>query len=88
MYGWRNRVGLIVPSSNTTMESEFWELVPEGVTTHTSRIQLVEVTPKALRDMARESLKAAEDLATAEVDIIVYGCTTGLYWRVLSGSRS
>ena len=27
--------------------------------------------------MARESLKAAEDLATAEVDIIVYGCTTG-----------
>ena len=48
VYGWRNRVGLIVPSSNTTMESEFWELVPEGVTTHTSRIRLVEVTPKAL----------------------------------------
>ena len=77
MYGWRGRVGLIVPSSNTTMESEFWKLVPEGVTIHTSRVQLVEVTPKALRDMTMESLKAAEDLATAEVDIIVYGCTTG-----------
>ena len=77
MYGWRARIGLIVPSSNTTMESEFWKLVPEGVTIHTSRIRLVEVIPKALRDMATESLKAAEDLATAEVDIIVYGCTTG-----------
>jgi len=59
------------------MESEFWKLVPEGVTIHTSRIRLVEVTPKALRDMVAESLKAAEDLAAAEVDIIVYGCTTG-----------
>jgi maleate isomerase len=77
MYGWRARIGLIVPSSNTTMESEFWRLVPEGVSVHTARMSLVEVTPDALRKMAEDSLRAAEELATAEVDIIVYGCTTG-----------
>ena len=31
--GWRSRVGLIVPSSNTTMEAEFYKMVPEGVFT-------------------------------------------------------
>ncbi len=77
MYGWRARIGLIVPSSNTTMESEFWRLSPQGITIHTARIRLVEVTPDALREMAGSALRAAEDLATAEVDIIVYGCTTG-----------
>jgi len=52
-------------------------MVPQGVSIHTSRIRLVEVTPEALRKMAEDSLRAAEELATAEVDIIVYGCTTG-----------
>ena len=31
MYGWRKRLGLMVPSSNTTMESEFHKNVPDGV---------------------------------------------------------
>lgn len=77
MYGWRARIGLIVPSSNTTMESEFWRLLPEGVTLHTARVRLVRAVPEELKAMAGEAVKAAEDLATAEVDIIVYGCTTG-----------
>ena len=31
MYGWRGRIGLLVPSINTTMETEFWRIAPEGV---------------------------------------------------------
>jgi maleate isomerase len=77
MYGWRGRVGLIVPSSNTTMEPEFWRMAPEGVSIHTTRLKLVEVTPEALKQMAFEAIRAAEELATAEVNVIVYGCTTG-----------
>lgn len=77
MYGWRGRIGLIVPSSNTTMEPEFWKMVPEGVSVHTSRVKLSDVTPDALKQMASEAVRAAEELATAEVGIIVYGCTSG-----------
>jgi len=77
VYGWRARIGLIVPSSNTTMEAEFWRMAPEGVSIHTSRVKLVEVTPEALKLMAVEAARAAEELATAEVDVVVYGCTTG-----------
>jgi len=77
MYGWRGRIGLIIPSSNTTMESEFWRFVPEGVSVHTARMRLVEVTKESLSEMAKHAVIAAEDLSTAGVDIIVYGCTTG-----------
>lgn len=77
MYGWRMRIGLIVPSSNTTMESEFHAMKPEGVSIHTARMRLEEATPEALMRMAEDALRAAELLKTANVDVIIYGCTTG-----------
>lgn len=77
MYGWRFRIGLIVPSSNTTMEPEFYRVCPEGVSIHTARVLLEEVTPDALVKMADYVLDAAKMLKTADVNVIVYGCTSG-----------
>ena len=77
MFGWRGRIGLVVPSSNTTMESEFWSYVPRGVSIHSARVPLREVTPEALRAMVRSAVEAARLLATADIDILVFGCTTG-----------
>ena len=52
MYGWRARIGLLVPSINTTMETEMWSLVPENVSVHTARIAGGrEGTPEELRGM-------------------------------------
>lgn len=59
------------------MESEFWKVVPDGVSIHTARMRLIEASAEALKEMAKEALKAAEDLATANVNLILYGCTTG-----------
>jgi maleate isomerase len=59
------------------MEPEFWRMAPEGVSVHTSRVRLSEVTPESLRLMASEVVRAAEELTTAEVNVIVYGCTSG-----------
>ena len=36
MYGWRGRIGLLVPSINTTMETEFWRIAPAGVSVHSA----------------------------------------------------
>ena len=77
MFGWRARIGLIVPSSNTTMEAEFWTYAPEGVSIHTSRMPLRKVTEEELIQMAKEVERCAELLAHAKVNVIVYGCTTG-----------
>jgi len=76
-YGRRLRIGLLVPSSNTTMEPEFHGMAPEGVSVHTARMRLEEVTAGGLVEMAEDAGRAAGLLATAEVDVIVYGCTTG-----------
>ena len=52
-------------------------MAPRGVTIHTAKVRLSEVTPKALLLMAMDTERAAGLLADAWVDIIVYGCTTG-----------
>lgn len=76
-YGRRLRIGLLVPSSNTTMEPELNRMAPGDVSIHTARMRLEDVTPEELVEMADEAERAAGLLATAEVGVIVYGCTTG-----------
>jgi len=52
-------------------------MAPEGVSVHTARMRLDEVTPDGLIRMADDAERGAALLATAGVDVIVYGCTTG-----------
>ena len=59
------------------MEPDFYGMAPEGVSVHTARMRLDEVTPDGLIRMADDAEKGAALLATAGVDVIVYGCTTG-----------
>jgi maleate cis-trans isomerase len=77
-YGWRARIGLIIPSTNTINEPEFWRLAPRGVTIHAARATSTGEFSEAYFARLREAgQRCAEDLATAEVDIIAYGCTSG-----------
>ncbi len=77
MHGWRRRLGLIVPSSNTTNEPEVREHLPDGVSLHTSRMYLEDVESTELETMADDAKRCGELLATADVDVVMYGCTTG-----------
>ena len=77
MYGWRARAGLVVPSSNTTVEPEFRGSLPEGVSAHTARMHLEDVEPSQLEHMAGEADRCVALLGTAGVDVVAYACTTG-----------
>jgi maleate isomerase len=77
MNGWRARLGLIVPSTNTVNEPEFYRNLPEGISLHTSRMRLGAVTAEKLEGMADDIERCAKLLKTANVDVIAYGCTTG-----------
>lgn len=77
MHGWRGRLGLIVPSSNTTNEPEFYRRLPDGVSLHAARMHLRETNAEALAAMADEIDRCADLLSTADVDAVAYGCTTG-----------
>jgi maleate isomerase len=79
-----HRVGLIVPSSNTTMETELPELFrrrPEGFTWHSARARLAHVTAEELNRMVEASDVAAQSLADAPVEVIAYACLVAVMAR-------
>jgi len=75
------RLGLVVPSSNVTMETELPELfrrretvAPERFTFHSARTRLTEVTPAALAAMNADGARCAAELADAGCDALAYAC--------------
>lgn len=77
------RLGLLIPSSNTTMEHEFNVMRPEDATVHVARMRLKEVTLSTLMDMEKEIEPAALRLTDAKVNVIGFGCTSGSLFRGL-----
>jgi maleate isomerase len=75
------RLGLIVPSSNVTMETELPALfrrreaiAAERFTFHSARMRMTTVTPEALAAMDEQGLRCAVELADAECDALAYAC--------------
>ena len=73
----RIKVGLIVPSSNTTVEWDFQRLMPKHVSLHSARMWLTGSGAEGLARMNEDMEVCAEHLGSAAVDQIVYACTGG-----------
>lgn len=82
MYGWRAKVGVLVPDGNSTMEPELYRLAPPGVSFHFARLQ---ASPGAttldtiMRDYLASAAPAAEAVAKVEPDLIVFSLTAGSF---------
>ncbi|WP_353226715.1 Asp/Glu racemase [Novosphingobium sp.] len=79
------RIGQIVPSSNTTMETEIPAMLrareaafPERFTYHSSRMRMMHVVREELAAMDAQSLRCAAELADARVDVIGYACLVAI----------
>ena len=79
------RIGQIVPSSNTTMETEVpavlrerEKLYPERFTFHSSRMRMHKVTAEELAKMNLEGKRCAEELADARVDVMSTACLVAI----------
>jgi maleate isomerase len=83
MYGWKGRIGLLIPSRNTTLEPEFYRMAPEGVSVHAARMALKEASPAALMAMEKEIYKAASMIMAVNPGVIVVGCTSGSFIKGL-----
>ncbi|MDP6179151.1 MAG: aspartate/glutamate racemase family protein [Desulfatiglandales bacterium] len=77
MIGWKARFGVILPSVNTTTESEFYRCMPEGVTAHFTRMEFKETTPEYFEGMINDVPSGARMLSHAGVDAILFACTSG-----------
>jgi maleate isomerase len=80
------RVGQIVPSSNTTMETEIPAMLqrhslvrPENqFTFHSSRMRMKKVQKDELAAMDAESDRCALELSDAHVDVLGYACLVAI----------
>jgi maleate isomerase len=80
------RIGQIVPSSNTTMETEVpalfrareARLPDERFTFHSSRMRMHKVTLEELQAMNREGHRCAAELADARVDVMSTACLVAI----------
>jgi maleate isomerase len=79
----RRRIGVMVPSTNTTFEADFQMVAPRDVTIHGQRMWLTnDAAGEAGMDRMNTEIEVgARYLATAKVDVIAYGCTTGSFYK-------
>ena len=72
IYGWRSRIGFIVPSNNIVIEPELYHVVPEGLSFHFTKIVFASPADDGRnKDVGGE---AAAILQRSGVDVIVYAC--------------
>ena len=79
------RIGQIVPSSNTTMETEIPAMLrgretieAERFTFHSSRMRMKKVTKEELSAMDGDSDRCALELSDARVDVLGYACLVAI----------
>jgi maleate isomerase len=92
--GWRMKLGVIAPSTNTAVQPEFDAMRPRGVTNHFGRIHIPNDPIRsdgdftALIQTVRNELMAAIDrVMTCEPDHLIMGMSSETFWDGLEGSE-
>lgn len=78
----KRRIGLIVPSSNVTVETEIPRLLARSESAnfsfHSSRMRMHDVTPEQLRAMNAQRERCVFEIGDASVDVVLYACLVAI----------
>ncbi len=92
--GFRAKLGVVVPSTNTIVQPEFEAMRPFGVTNHVSRIAITNRTLEndadfeaMIDDLERSLEKALREIMTCEPDQVVLGMSAETFWNGADGSE-
>jgi maleate isomerase len=92
--GYRAKFGVLVPSTNTIVEPDFYAIAPRGVTLHTGRIFIE--NPEMGDDVAFERImvqirasiaRAVADVMSAEPDYLIMGMSSETFWGGRKGNE-
>src|SRR5690606_7599211 len=91
--GYRAKMGVIVPSTNTVVEHDFNAMRPHGITFHTGRMHIARPVLGSDEDFEdlllqlRESIGVAvRDVLTTEPDYMVMGMSAETFWGGTAGN--
>jgi len=92
--GWRLKLGVIAPSTNTVVQPEFDAMRPPGVTNHFGRIHIPNEPLRSDEDFTRlidavrrEMMAAIDRVMTCEPGHLVMGMSSETFWDGLDGSE-
>lgn len=92
--GYRKKFGVIIPSTNTIVEPDFYRMIVPGVTAHISRIHIRDQNLSSddafenlLRQIRVEIQYAIERVMTCEPDYMVMGMSAETFWDGVEGNR-
>ena len=86
MYGWRAKIGRISPSPETVGAEEWRRSMPDGVCLVETRTLIHDVTVEGLSETVKQVERAALELASAEVDVILQAGTAIAFFRLWARS--
>lgn len=82
------RVGLLVPSSDIVIESDFCRELPENISFHVARMYLESTTAEGEKRMLEEEVKGvARRIRSVKPDLVVFGCTSASALKGLVGEK-
>jgi maleate isomerase len=81
------RIGLLVPSSNSTVEVEFYRALPADVSLHVARLPITQVNPESIAGMVDPLETESKKLASANVDVIVLGAAAPSFLKGMGYDR-
>ncbi len=92
--GWRLKLGVVAPSTNTVVQPEFDAMRPRGVTNHFARIHIPNDPiegdadfEKLIATVRGELMAAVDRVMTCEPDHLVMGMSSETFWDGLDGSE-
>jgi maleate cis-trans isomerase len=77
MYGWRGKIGVMMPANNTVLEPEFAEIAPDGVTVHATRMitsRSGHASVEGLQHVLSNVARASEELSVFGANVYLYAC--------------
>ena len=77
------RIGVLIPSTNTAVEADFQRTLAGIASVHSERLYIPEgqMSESHLDEMNRDLATRVRSLASAKVDVIVYACTSGSFYK-------
>jgi len=83
MYGWRGRIGVVVPADNSVTEVDFHRMTPTGVSAHALRL------PRLPREeMGARAVTMVGDLLYGRFDLLTYMCAASSFLLGVEGNRA
>jgi maleate cis-trans isomerase len=80
MAGAWHRVGMLIPSSNTSIEREYPRWMPRSLSFHFARLTMTRLDAEGMAEQLADMQRAVASLADARVEAVLLCQTAASYW--------